>query len=991
MDSFSLPAVKNKSEMLRFFTVCFFLLFLGNAYGQSWDWVSYWTNVRAVNNNGIYTSAKGTTYALNFSWYQPVDTSRIYSTADSSIYSSDELIFRFDANGHRKAGSGINFLLAEGAAIRLITGYRDSLYALVTSSVDVVIAGTVFKGSRDTLPIILVRLTSDCKPVKATQIGTEYSTGDDFFKIQFHSDEEGNFSILVPRPSYWIRFGAFTVGADDDWKNLRTYILNFDRTGHLRWQKTLAGCGEFSRISPLFIDGQAHVWTVLSRYVTNTVYIGDTIIEFDRNGTFLQSASTRGNGFINSLFIDKQQNLYICGTFWNSVELPGNILIPGGAISHGLLVKFDRNLKVLWTKITNRSESSITCSAADTLDNVYIPGENFDSAAVSFAGFKIKKDYTNIFFVKTDKNGDGQWLDYVKEGTDIQDIRKDDCDNIYFIGYFYNEYPNPHDTARNTWIGDLQIKEDKDRSEVFIAKLNPDRLSFRLNEACEQKTLENTSDSSKYVSFEWILPDGSTDTSRTISFPNIKYPKPFYIGLKGTKRGGCTNTTTRQVWPIYTHPPKVSFHASPDTGCQWTKTYFYDDSKADTALAGKEKWLWDFGDGSAPDTLKNPVHIYQKSGVFTVWFKYYSGLCEDTFSRLVAVRPAPRPGFSISRNNGCAPLTVNVKPLYADSIIHYRYESGDGASSSDGAPSFIYTKPGKYILRQYLSGPRGCITEDSAIITVKDGFAIDSRLNMLRADVGDDQKITVSWQGDRHALSYQLYRGEDTAFRFYKITKDTFFTDSAADASRDSYSYYVTAGDSCGNNTIASNLARNILLEIKDQSAEELTLGWSPYVQWVSGVDHYGLYILDDTTFSLVADLNNNTTGYTDKELIRQGRDKLCFRLEATEKGGNRQTSRSNILCVPALPMVWIPDAFTPDANGLNESFSPVCTAISGFQFVIYNRWGEKVFESSPDKPAWDGSYRNSPAAAGIYLYSLTAKGKNGQNFFRKGTVQLVR
>lgn len=71
------------------------------------------------------------------------------------------------------------------------------------------------------------------------------------------------------------------------------------------------------------------------------------------------------------------------------------------------------------------------------------------------------------------------------------------------------------------------------------------------------------------------------------------------------------------------------------------------------------------------------------------------------------------------------------------------------------------------------------------------------------------------------------------------------------------------------------------------------------------------------------------------------------------------------------------PNAFTPDQNGLNERFRPVIQCEwSLFHLTIYNRWGEKIYETSDPINGWDGQYKHEPAPSGIYLFVAEYQGK---------------
>ena len=71
----------------------------------------------------------------------------------------------------------------------------------------------------------------------------------------------------------------------------------------------------------------------------------------------------------------------------------------------------------------------------------------------------------------------------------------------------------------------------------------------------------------------------------------------------------------------------------------------------------------------------------------------------------------------------------------------------------------------------------------------------------------------------------------------------------------------------------------------------------------------------------------------------------------------------------------FIPNAFTPDGDPLNHSFLPVFT--SGFDpqdyhLLIFNRWGEVIFESYNSANGWDGNYASGePVADGVYVYAI--------------------
>jgi gliding motility-associated-like protein len=94
--------------------------------------------------------------------------------------------------------------------------------------------------------------------------------------------------------------------------------------------------------------------------------------------------------------------------------------------------------------------------------------------------------------------------------------------------------------------------------------------------------------------------------------------------------------------------------------------------------------------------------------------------------------------------------------------------------------------------------------------------------------------------------------------------------------------------------------------------------------------------------------------------------------------------------------IVYVPNSFTPDDNGLNDIFLPVLTAgydrTGGWQFKIYNRWGEEIFNSDIIGNGWDGTYKGELVQIGSYTWSLRFKdSENNKIHDFKGHVNLIR
>ncbi len=95
----------------------------------------------------------------------------------------------------------------------------------------------------------------------------------------------------------------------------------------------------------------------------------------------------------------------------------------------------------------------------------------------------------------------------------------------------------------------------------------------------------------------------------------------------------------------------------------------------------------------------------------------------------------------------------------------------------------------------------------------------------------------------------------------------------------------------------------------------------------------------------------------------------------------------------PVLTYFYLPTAFTPNGDGLNDVFRPISNEIIDFHLIIFNRWGEIVFETGDSGKGWDGTCKGSYCAPGVYTYVLSYPDTQSSGNTKKitGFVTLVR
>ncbi len=89
---------------------------------------------------------------------------------------------------------------------------------------------------------------------------------------------------------------------------------------------------------------------------------------------------------------------------------------------------------------------------------------------------------------------------------------------------------------------------------------------------------------------------------------------------------------------------------------------------------------------------------------------------------------------------------------------------------------------------------------------------------------------------------------------------------------------------------------------------------------------------------------------------------------------------------------IFIPNAFTPDGNSINDIFNWAGNMrLKTFHLEIYNRWGQNIYQTDDAAKGWDGYYQNKPSPQGVYIYLLECRDTNGFRHHLKGTFTLLR
>ncbi|MCX8020774.1 MAG: PKD domain-containing protein [Chitinophagaceae bacterium] len=126
----------------------------------------------------------------------------------------------------------------------------------------------------------------------------------------------------------------------------------------------------------------------------------------------------------------------------------------------------------------------------------------------------------------------------------------------------------------------------------------------------------------------------------------------------------------------------------------------------------------------------------------------------------------------------------------------------------------------------------------------------------------------------------------------------------------------------------------------------------------------------------------------------RYGRetDSIRYKVIVRDEIGCPDSAYITVYVFKTNPSVFVPSAFTPNNDGLNDVIRPIAVGIREIRyFAIYNRWGERVFYTTANLHGWDGIHNGKPQPSGVFVWLLSAVDYLGNPIFRKGTVTLIR
>jgi gliding motility-associated-like protein len=436
---------------------------------------------------------------------------------------------------------------------------------------------------------------------------------------------------------------------------------------------------------------------------------------------------------------------------------------------------------------------------------------------------------------------------------------------------------------------------------------------------------------------------------------------------------GCRSTSTNTVH-IASLPTAI--FSSKNT-CQIQKSIFTDQSTGNPV-----NWDWDFGD-KRNSMEQNPQHDYALSGYYPVKLTIKTALgCMDSTVHKIFVYPQPKAAFTSDTVCwGDTTTFKNTSHAVDGTIDQVLWDFNDGSTSNQFHPKHILkTEKDQFEVTLFIVTSHGCT--DTITQTVKTNplpvfhfFATDKTgcegftTTFYDSSTVKDGKI-MSWLWDFGDGNVTVRRNPTHTF------------DKAG-------KYYITLKVTSSYGCQMHHMLNEPIVVLPKPTAEfivtptEMSID-QPTVQFMDASTNAVMWDWDFGDHKTSIDRNPfHTYSDTGRFIITQ--------IVINEFGCNDTTQHT--VRVNLQPSLYIPNAFSPGDDKVNDVFLPVGNGISDFSMSIFDRWGKEIFKTDSMDNGWDGRINGSQemVTEGTYVYKIYLKDALQVNRSYVGSVFVIK
>lgn len=476
--------------------------------------------------------------------------------------------------------------------------------------------------------------------------------------------------------------------------------------------------------------------------------------------------------------------------------------------------------------------------------------------------------------------------------------------------------------------------------------------------------------------WKWMFDDGTTAEKDSVLKP-YSTSGPHKVQLHVVSAEGCVADTAFSV-TVY-DMPKAAFTTAGHI-CDKQEALFTDASAIATGTIAT--WNWDYGDGTkASFTDGAPVsRLYAGPGTYVVKLSVTSdkGCISRDTTKTIAVEALPVADFqmpeAVCMPDGKAAFT-NTSHIVGNGALTYQWNFGDGSAVSAAvSPAHTYAAKGEYTVTVTATSEYGCQTNKSQLLTAF--YNQPSAAFMVAPEkvcAGTDNRFTDASTAEGSTVS-----------RWNWV-----FGDGDASSQRNPVKRYAVPGHYTVGLSVTN--AQGCVSTVKEK---EVTV----YVQPV--IDAGPSFTVNAGTPVVFQPVTRDSVNVTFEwspasELsnaaalrpVYIARDDNTFTVTATAREGG--CSAADFMTVKVLRPVIVPNAFTPNGDGVHDTWEIAnLDRYPGCSVAVFNRYGQQVFGSAGYAVMWNGTSNGKALPAGTYYYIIDFKSGSGR---LTGSVTIIR
>lgn len=541
--------------------------------------------------------------------------------------------------------------------------------------------------------------------------------------------------------------------------------------------------------------------------------------------------------------------------------------------------------------------------------------------------------------------------------------------------------------------------------------------------------------------FYWVFGDpatGTADTSTLQSPTHIYSDTGVYVYKLVVNRGEQCSDSATQIVKVY---PGFFPDFDVNGKCINSPIQFIDQSITNYGVV--DSWSWNFGDPiPTNDTshVKNPTYTYANAGKYPAQLKITSSKgCDKTIKDTVTIIDKPAftvtndtlicnidtvqlaaigkgtvvwtPNYNINNQNSFTPL---VSPDVTTTYYATLFES-PGCTSTDSVQVNVVSK----VFLDAGNDSTVCLTDNIKLNTISNGlhyiWSPSATLNSdtvknplatpllnttyrVTASIG---KCNVTDNVTLRPVPYpQATAGEDASICFpesyqlsasggsvYLWSPPAFLNSinfsNPITTPTQSIRYIVRVNDVLG---CPKPMYDTILITVEklvaDAGPRDTSIVLNQPLQLL------GTGLAEFFTWSPPIGLNNPNVS-NPIALLSENQQYI---LNIKSSAGCNASDTIDIRVYKVNPGLYVPNAFTPGGDGINDVFRPIPLGMKLIKyFKVYNRGGQLMFSTTIQNKGWDGTYKGSPQDAAVYVWIVEGEDYQGKIIFEKGSVTLIR